>query len=237
MIQKLKDAPEYQYDFIVIGGGATGAGIALEAISRGYSVFLFEKSDFAKSTSGRSTKLIHGGVRYLSQGNFALVRESCIERRLLLKNAPHLVKNISFIIPVFNFWDELLYTFGLKFYDLMAGGYSIGRSKRINREEILKRMPGLKEDNVTAGILYRDGQFDDSRLVVSLLLTAAGYGAGILNYMPVESLIKNKDGQILGVKVRDSLSNKEFSVRGKVIINATGVFADEIIQMVKRKEE
>lgn len=230
MLDKLqveKDA----FDFIIIGGGASGVGIALEAISRGYSVGLFEKYDFVKSTSSKSTKLVHGGVRYLAQGDLGLVREACVERGLLLENAPHLVKNQSFVIPAFGWYDELLYTLGLTFYDLMAGRYSLGRSRRINKKEVLRRLPALKEEKLTAGVLYHDGQFDDARLAINVLQTAAGMGAVILNYMPVEKILKDSKGKINGVAVKDSLSAKTYDIHGKVVINATGVFADEIIQM------
>jgi glycerol-3-phosphate dehydrogenase len=230
MLNKIEYAGVH-FDFIIIGGGASGAGVALEAISRGYSVVLFEKYDFAKSTSGKSTKLVHGGVRYLAQGNLGLVREACVERGRLLKNAPHLVKNLSFIIPAFGLYDELLYYFGLKFYDLLAGRYSMGRSKRVGFKETLRRLPGLRKDKLSAGILYHDGQFDDSRLALNVIQTAAELGARVLNYTPVIDLLKDVDGRLSGVVVVDSLSGKEIKVLGKTIVNTTGVFVDEIMQM------
>ena len=230
MLEQLEKEKK-NFDFVVIGGGATGIGIALEASARGYSVALFEMSDFAKSTSCKSTKLVHGGVRYLAQGDVALVREACVERGRLLANAPHLVKNQSFIIPAFGFYDEFLYTVGLKFYDLMAGRYSLGRSKRITKKETLRRMPGVSEKGLTGGILYHDGQFDDSRMAISVLQTAVEKGAVVLNYFPVISLKKDGNGKLRGVSVKDLLTDKDYEVDGKVIINATGVFADDIMQM------
>ncbi len=238
MLEQLRDEKK-QFDFIIIGGGATGIGIALEASARGYSVVLFDKYDFTKSTSSKSTKLVHGGVRYLAQGDVVLVREACVERGRLLSNAPHLVKNQSFIIPAFGWYDEFLYTAGLKVYDLMAGRYSLGRSQRISKKETLRRMPGISEKGLTAGILYHDGQFDDSRLAVSVLQTAVEQGAIVLNYVPVVALRKDENGRLNGVFVKDVLTGEEYEVNGKVIINATGVFADDIMQMdnpgMKRK--
>ncbi len=230
MLTKLSGSKE-PFDFIIIGGGASGIGIALEAVSRGYSAVLFEKSDFAKSTSSKSTKLVHGGVRYLAQGNVALVREACVERGVLMQNAPHLVRNQSFIIPAFGWFDEILYTAGLTVYDLMAGGYSLGRSKRISKNEVLRCLPSIAEKKLTAGILYYDGQFDDSRLAINVLQTASNLGGLVFNYMPVESLLKANDGKLIGAEVRDLLEDKNYEVRGRVVINATGVFADEIMQM------
>ena len=232
MLNKL-EASSRPYDFIIIGGGASGVGIVLEAASRGYSAVLFEKSDFVKSTSSRSTKLVHGGVRYLAQGDVALVREACVERGLLLRNAPHLVRNQPFVIPTFGWFDEFLYTVGLTLYDLMAGHYSLGRSKRISKKQVLSYLPTLTENKLSAGVLYHDGQFDDARLAVNVLQTAAELGAVVLNYMPVEGLIKDGDGKLQGVTVRDVFSGKTFKVNGRVVINATGVFADDILRMDK----
>ncbi len=231
MWRKIRDNNNSSFDFIVIGGGASGAGIVLEAVSRGYSAALFEKSDFVKSTSSKSTKLVHGGVRYLAQGDLALVREACVERGLLLRNAPHLVRNQSFIIPAYGLFDEILYTAGLKIYDMMAGKYSLGRSRRISRKEVISRLPSVSEKNLSAGILYYDGQFDDSRLAINVLQTAAGLGAVALNYAPVEDLTKDINGRLDGVRVLDILTGNRYDIKGRVIINATGVFADEIMQL------
>ncbi len=230
MIASMKNQPE-GYDFIVIGGGATGIGIALESIARGYSTLLVEQSDFTKSTSSKSTKLVHGGVRYLAQGDLALVREACVERGRLLANAPHLVRNQSFIIPAAGFWDELMYTVGLTFYDLLAGKYSLGRSLHISKRKVLERIPTLNPKKMTAGISYHDGQFDDSRLAINALQTAASLGAHVINYMQVDSLSKDSSGKINGVYLQDKESGEGYQVKGKAIINATGIFADEVMQM------
>ncbi len=236
MLERL-DGDNKHFDFIIAGGGASGIGIALEAASRGYSVVLLEKSDFVKSTSSKSTKLVHGGVRYLAQGDVLLVREACVERGRLLHNAPHLVRNQTFVIPAFGWFDEFLYTAGLTVYDLMAGRYSMGRSRRIPKKEVLQRVSSVTRNKLTAGILYHDGQFDDARLAVNVLQTAADYGAVAVNYMPVEGLLKDKAGRITGVRARDMIAGKEYEIGGRVLINATGVFADEIMRMDKPEME
>lgn len=220
-----------EYDFIIIGGGATGIGIALEASARGYSVVLLEKSDFTKSTSSKSTKLVHGGVRYLAQGDIPLVREAVVERGLLAQNAPHLVKNQSFIIPTHGWYDELQYTVGLTFYDLLAGKLSLGRSKYISKAKTMKRISTINPEKITAGIVYHDGQFDDCRLAINTLQTAHKMGAIVINYCTVTTLIKNADGQLSGVKFVDEEKNVEYEITGKQIVNATGVFADDILKM------
>ena len=229
----LKQLNESQtdYDFIVIGGGATGIGIALEAATRGYSVVLLEKSDFTKSTSSKSTKLVHGGVRYLAQGDLALVREACVERGRLLKNAPHLVKNQSFVIPTFGLFDELMYTVGLTFYDLLAGKYSLGRSLRVSKRKAIEKLPTINQKKISAGVVYHDGQFDDSRLAINALQTAVEHGAIAANYMQVNNIKKDNNGFACGVVALDIESGKEYTINGKAVINATGVFADDILQM------
>lgn len=219
------------FDFIIIGGGATGIGILLEAVTRGYSALLLEGADFTKSTSSKSTKLVHGGVRYLAQGNLALVREACLERGYLQRNAPHIVKNISFIIPVYTFFDEVLYTIGLKFYDLLAGRQSLGSSIRISQKKVMAGIPDLKAENLRAGILYHDGQFDDSRLAITILQTAIENGGFALNYCKVTGLTKDSKGQLTGVEAFNSIEDKHYSFKARSIINATGVFADEIMEM------
>lgn len=229
-IERLKKDNE-EYDFIIIGGGATGIGIALEASTRGYKTVLLERSDFTKSTSSKSTKLVHGGVRYLAQGDIALVREACIERGRLLQNAPHLVKNQPFIIPTFSWFDELMYTVGLTFYDLLAGKYSLGRSIRISKKKTAKSLPTIQTSKITAGVLYHDGQFDDSRLAINALQSATENGAIAINYMPVNGLLKDDKNIVNGVVATDEETGEEFKIYGKAIINATGVFADDILQM------
>jgi len=219
------------YDFIIIGGGATGIGIALEASARGYSVVLLEKSDFTKSTSSKSTKLVHGGVRYLAQGDVGLVREAVVERGLLNQNAPHLVKNQSFIIPTHGLFDELQYTVGLTLYDLLAGKLSLGRSKRISKTKTLKRISTINPEKISAGVVYHDGQFDDTRLAINTLQSSEEMGAIVLNYCSVFGLTKNNEGKVTGVKFKDEESNKEYVIKGKQIVNATGVFADDVLKM------
>lgn len=220
-----------EYDFIVIGGGATGIGVALEAAARGYSVVLLEKSDFTKSTSSKSTKLVHGGVRYLAQGDIGLVKEAVEERGLLTQNAPHLVKNQSFIIPVKGLFSELKYTLGLKLYDVLAGKLSLGKSKRISKAKTLKRISIIKPQKITAGIVYHDGQFDDTRLAINTLQSIAELGGIVINYCGVTSLVKDPSGNVYGVTFLDEEGKKSYQIKGKQVVNATGVFADDILKM------
>ncbi|UYQ93657.1 glycerol-3-phosphate dehydrogenase/oxidase [Chitinophaga horti] len=220
-----------EWDLVIIGGGATGLGAALEAVTRGYKTLLVEQSDFAKSTSSKSTKLVHGGVRYLAQGDVALVREASIERGLLTKNAPHLVHNTSFVIPAYSLWDSIMYTVGLKLYDWMAGRLSLGRSRHISKRETLQRLPTLATNKLSSGILYHDGQFDDSRLAINLVQTIAEHGGLVLNYMKVTGLQKNSNGRIEKVKLQDVETNTTYEVKTRGVINATGVFADDVLRM------
>lgn len=230
MIDKLRTDSK-TYDFVIIGGGATGIGIALEASARGYSVVLLEKSDFTKSTSSKATKLVHGGVRYLAQGDIGLVREAVVERGLMLQNAPHITKSQSFIIPTHGLYDEILYTVGLTFYDLLAGKLSLGRSKRISKAKTLKRISLINPDKISAGVVYYDGQFDDSRMAINTLQSSVEMGAIALNYCAVDGLTKNSEGKVIGVSAHDEESGEKFEIKGKQIVNATGVFADDILQM------
>lgn len=221
---------ENKFDFIIIGGGATGLGIALDAITRGASVALFEQDDFTKGTSSRSTKLVHGGVRYLAQGDVSLVLEALRERGLLRKNASHLVKNQSFLIPCYRWWEGAFYTIGLILYDLMAANLGFGRSFCIGPKRAVKTIPMLRKKGMKAGVIYHDGQFDDSRLAINIAQTAVDAGACVLNYMKVTNLIK-KEGKVCGVEVMDMETGEQHVVKSKVVINATGVFADDILQM------
>ena len=230
MMDKLRNDSK-TYDFVIIGGGATGIGIALEASARGYSVVLLEKSDFTKSTSSKATKLMHGGVRYLAQGDVGLVREAVVERGLMLQNAPHITKSQSFIIPTHGLFDEVLYTVGLTVYDLLAGKLSLGRSKRISKSKTLKRISLINPDKISAGVVYYDGQFDDSRLAINALQSSVEMGAIALNYCSVNGLLKDEKGQVIGVKARDEEKEECFEIKGKQVVNATGVFADDILQM------
>jgi len=230
-ISTLKEKSGDIWDIIIIGGGATGLGIALDGASRGYKTILLEQSDFAKGTSSRSTKLVHGGVRYMAQGDLFLVMEALHERGLMLKNAPHLTFNQEFVIPIYTVWDAIMYTVGLKFYDILAGRLSLGKSYFINKEKTLSKLPQLKRDGLKGGVVYHDGQFDDARFAVALALSAAERGALVLNYCKVSSLIKNEKGKISGVKANDEITGEEFNLNSKVVINATGVFADDIAKM------
>jgi len=216
------------WDIVVIGGGATGVGCAVDAATRGFDVLLLEQHDFGKGTSSRSTKLIHGGVRYLAQGNISLVREALKERAVLLKNAPHVVHRQSFIVPCYSLWQKMFYAAGLKLYDLLAGKYSLGRSEILSKAETLERLPTVRQEGLTGGILYYDGQFDDTRLLIDLVRTAAGHGAAPLNYAKVTSFKKTAAGKISACAFEDAESGEVFGVQAKVIINATGVFCDEV---------
>ena len=216
------------WDFIVIGGGATGVGVAVDAASRGYTVLLLEQSDFGKGTSSRSTKLVHGGVRYLEQGNIALVMEALKERGILRQNAPHLVSNLPFVVPNYDWWEAPFYGLGLKIYNLLAGKYGFGQSSILSREETLERLPTIRTEGLRGGVVYYDGQFDDSRLLINLVQTAAELRAVLLNYAPVVGFVKGADGTVDGVVFRDMESGREFAAEGRIVINATGPFADSV---------
>ena len=213
---------------IVVGGGATGVGVAIDAAARGYDVLLLEQSDFGKGTSSRSTKLVHGGVRYLEQGNVSLVMEALKERGLLLQNAPHLVSNLGFVVPSYDWWEAPFYGIGLKLYNLLAGKYGFGASRILSREETLERLPTIKTEGLKGGVIYFDGQFDDSRLLINLVETACEQGAALINYAQVTELTKDGEGFVDGVKFRDGETGEEFEARGKAVINATGPFADAL---------
>lgn len=220
-----------KWDVIIIGGGATGLGVALDSAVRGYKTLLLEQVDYAKGTSSRSTKLVHGGVRYLAQGDLGLVKEALYERGLMMKNAPHLVKNQTFIIPNYRWWGRMFYTIGLKVYDLLSGSLSLGKSLHIGRKETLGRLKTLKEVKLKGGVLYHDGQFDDSRLAVNIAQTCIEKGATVLNHFQVVKLTKDGQGAINGVVAMDVETGMEFVLQAKVVINATGVFADQILKM------
>lgn len=219
------------WDAIIIGGGATGLGVALDCATRGYKTLLLEQVDFAKGTSSRSTKLVHGGVRYLAQGNIDLVREALYERGLMLQNASHLVSNQSFIIPNYRWWDNFFYTVGLKVYDFLAGKLSFGKSIRIKRDETISRLSTLKTEKLKGGVVYHDGQFDDSRLAVNIAQSCIENGATCLNHFKVKNLQKDEKGLVNGVIAIDTETHVEYELSAKVVINATGVFSDEVLQM------
>ena len=218
------------WDIVIIGGGATGLGAALDGASRGHKTLLLEKNDFAQGTSSKSTKLIHGGVRYLKQGSLRLVFQALKERGILLKNAPHLVHKISFIIPVYSWWYLIFYGVGLIFYDLLAGKKRIKSTTLLSRKKTQTLLPNLRDDNLVGGISYWDAQFNDARLAISLARSAVAYGATVINYCSVSSLVKKKGG-VCGVLAKDEISGKEYQIDAKVVLNATGVFSNHIRQM------
>ncbi|HEY0784331.1 MAG TPA: glycerol-3-phosphate dehydrogenase/oxidase [Acidobacteriaceae bacterium] len=221
------------WDVVVIGGGATGAGVAVDAATRGLSVLLLEREDFGKGTSSRSTKLVHGGVRYLEQGNISLVMEALKERGLLRKNAPHLVHDLAFVVPNYSWWEAPFYGIGMKVYDLLAGKYGFGRSRILSREETLQRLPTIQKDGLRGGVVYYDGQFDDARLLIHLMMTAAENGETVLNYAAVTRLSKDAEGYVDGVEVLDRETGRSFAAQAKVVVNATGIFTDEVRRMAE----
>ncbi|RXR19190.1 glycerol-3-phosphate dehydrogenase/oxidase [Flavobacterium amnicola] len=220
------------YDIIIIGGGATGLGCAIDATSRGYKTLLLEKHDFAKGTSSRATKLVHGGVRYLAQGNIRLVREALFERGRMLRNAPHVCKVLPFVMPSYTYFDKWFYGTGLWIYEFLSSTLSLGATKFLSKSKTLEYLPDINKKGLVGGILYFDGQFDDSRLAINLAQTAIENGATVLNYCGVSQFIK-ENNQIVGVVAKDSFNEEEYQIKGKSIINATGVFADDVLQMAE----
>lgn len=218
------------FDFLILGGGATGLGCALDASSRGYSVLLLEKYDFCKGTSSRSTKLIHGGVRYLEKGQLSLVYQALKERDILIKNAPHLVNQVGFLIPTYNYFRKIYYWIGLTLYDFISGNKIFKKSKMIGFKKALSLVPNINKEKLKGGVVYYDGQFNDSRMGIDIALTATNNNAILINYMPVESLIK-KNNRVVGVKAKDSLFDKEYEIQAKNIINCTGVFSQSVMNM------
>jgi glycerol-3-phosphate dehydrogenase len=222
------------FDIAIIGGGATGLGAAVDAASRGHSVVLVEQSDFAKGTSSRSTKLVHGGVRYLKQGNVSLVLEALRERGLLVRNAPHLVHSLAFVIPSYHWWEGPFYGIGLKMYDALAGQLGLEPSRWLTREEIIGQLPTLETEGLDGGIVYHDGQFDDARLAIHLARTAANHDAILLNHTRCVGLMK-ENGHVIGLKAECVESGKQHEIRAKCVINATGVFVDDVRHMDEPK--
>lgn len=218
------------WDLIIIGGGATGLGCAVESASRGYRTLLLEQYDFAKGTSSRSTKLVHGGVRYLRQGNVSLVLEALKERGLLIANAPHLVRNMPFVVPNYSWWEGPFYGIGLKMYDLLAGRSGFGRSKLLSKERTMELIPTIEPEGLDGGVIYFDGQFDDARLALNLAQTAVDLGGVVLNYVRVTGLLK-KEGEVSGVTATDVETGESFELQARVVINATGVYTDSIRRM------
>ncbi len=223
------------WDLVIIGGGATGVGVAVDGATRGLDVLLLEREDFGKATSSRSTKLVHGGVRYLEQGNISLVMEALKERGLLRQNAPHLVHDLAFVVPNYSWWETPFYGIGMKVYDLLAGKYGFGSSRILSQEQTLERLPNLQREGLRGGVVYYDGQFDDSRLLIHLAQTAVDHGAALLNYAPVVELLKGDTGDdagyLTGVVAEDAESGEKLSIQARVVINAAGIFADSVRHM------
>ena len=216
------------WDLVVIGGGATGLGSAVDAVTRGYRTLLLERDDFAKGTSSRSTKLVHGGVRYLERGQVGLVREALRERGRLLQNAPQLVHNRAFLVPAYGWWERPYYAAGLWLYDRLAGGLGLGRSRSVGRDEALRLAPTLESKGLRGGVVYQDGQFDDARLAIALMRTIDDHGGTVLNRVQVEGFVKGAGGRVEGVRAIDGETGESFDIETKAVINATGVFADEV---------
>jgi glycerol-3-phosphate dehydrogenase len=221
------------WDIVVIGGGATGVGVAVDAASRGFAVLLLEKMDFGSATSSRSTKLVHGGVRYLEQGNISLVMEALKERGLLRQNAPHLVHDLGFVVPNYSWWEAPFYGIGMKVYDLLAGKYGFGKSRLLSLEETLERLPTIQTNGLRGGVIYYDGQFDDTRLLIHLAATAADEGAVLLNYAPAVEITRGADGFADGVIAVDSESGAQMKIPAHVVVNAAGIFADEVRRLAE----
>ncbi len=218
------------WDVLVIGGGASGLGAAVEAASRGYRTLLVERFDFSKGTSSRSTKLVHGGVRYLEQLNLTLVVDALRERGHMLRNAPHLVHDLSFVVPAYSYLSLPYYGFGLKVYELLSGRLSLGRSEFLSRKNTLERLPGVMPEGLRGGILYHDGQFDDARYAISLLRTFQDLGGTAINYVEAVGLLR-RGGKTIGIQARDREDGSVFDLQAKVLINACGVEAEDILAM------
>ena len=216
-----------RYDLAVVGGGATGLGVALDAASRGVKTVLVESHDFAKGTSSRATKLVHGGVRYLAQGNISLVREALHERTTLLRNAPHLAQPLAFVMPCYAYWEGPFYGAGLKAYDLLAGDAGLGTTRLLTRGKALAALPGVRAEGLKGGVLYWDGQFDDARLALALARTAAAQGALVLNYCAATELV-HEHGRVAGLRVQDQETGAIHEVRAGCVVNATGVWVDAL---------
>lgn len=224
------DAVDEPFDVVVIGGGATGVYVALDAASRGFRTALFERDDFASGTSSRSTKLIHGGIRYMQQGRIRLVREALRERRFMLDNAPHLVRALPIVVPAYSRWQKLKYTAGVMSYDSVSRGFGLGGTRRLGEKQTEQAVPGINSEKLRGGIRYLDGQTDDARLALAIAKTAASYGAAIVNYARVKTLVTER-GKISGVEVEDLLTGDSLKVPGRVVINATGTYTDDTLNL------
>jgi glycerol-3-phosphate dehydrogenase len=225
-----------QYDLAVIGGGATGLGIALDAASRGFSVVLLESEDFAKGTSSRSTKLVHGGVRYLAQGNISLVHEALHERATILRNAPHLAQPLAFLMPCYKYWEIPFFGAGLIMYDALAGKRGLGHTKFLGARQTQDTLGNIRAEGLKGSVQYWDGQFDDARLSIALARTAAQHGALLLNYCKVTELI-HVDGKVAGLHAEDRETGQHVEVKARCVINATGVWVDAIRQLEQQNTD
>lgn len=219
------------FDIIIIGGGATGVGAAIDAASRGHSVLLLEAADFGKGTSSRSTKLVHGGVRYLQKGDIPLVMGALKERGIMRRNAPHLVSDLAFVVPNYTWWEAPFYGIGMKVYDALAGRYGFGKSRLLSSEETVEKIPTIATEGLRGGVQYYDGQFDDARMLVNMAQTAAEQGALLINYMRVEAVEKNSEGYTDTVCVKDLETGEPSQFQAKVILNCTGPFSDSVRKM------
>jgi len=239
MVRNVRERFEAQvpWDIAVIGGGATGMGVAVDAAARGLSVVLVEAHDFGKGTSSRSTKLVHGGVRYLEQGNIPLVMSALKERGLMRQNAPHLVHDLAFVVPNYSWWEAPFYGIGLKLYDLLAGKYGFGASKLLSKEQTLERLPALEPEDLIGGVVYYDGQFDDARLLIHLAMTAADHRATLVNYCPATGLLRDSDGYVNGLTAHDEETGEDLTIAARIVVNATGVFTDSVRRMADPEAE
>nr|WP_124079058.1 glycerol-3-phosphate dehydrogenase/oxidase [Pigmentiphaga humi] len=224
-----------EYDLAVIGGGATGLGVALDAATRGLRVVLVEAHDFAKGTSSRATKLVHGGVRYLEQRNFPLVREALRERRILLRNAPHLAQPLPFVVPAYRFWEKPYYGTGLVLYDLLAGKSALGRTRWLDTRALAARQPGLRTQGLRGGIEYWDGQFDDARMAIALARTAARAGALLVNYCAAVGLVR-EGGKVAGLRCEDRETGRSYAIKARCVVNAAGIWVDAVRRLPGRDE-
>ncbi|HMT03903.1 MAG TPA: FAD-dependent oxidoreductase, partial [Burkholderiales bacterium] len=226
-MNNIKDKNDFEV--AIIGGGATGLGVAVEAASRGYKTILFEAYDFGKGTSSKSTKLVHGGLRYLANLDFKLVKEGLKERSYFLQNAPHLAHKQTFIIPFYSYWDKIKFIIGIFLYNFLAGNKKLGKSTILNKKQTLIKIPTLQENRLKGSLLYNDGQFDDARVLISLLLTFQNLGGIAYNYHNVTNIYKDSNNKINGLKVLDKLNNRTYEIKCRVLVNATGIFADNIL--------
>ena len=229
-INRLRNEDE-SWDVVVIGGGATGLGCAVDAAARGYKVALLERDDFAKCTSSRSTKLVHGGVRYLQRGDVRLVLEALRERGRMKRNAPHLVKDQAFVISNYRWWDNFLYFCGLTFYDILSFGFGYGRSLFLRPSTVRRRLPTAISKGLKGGIVYHDGQFDDARMAVNLAQTCVDLGGTVVNRTAVTGVLHDAEGRVCGVKAVDRETGDTFNIMARAVINAAGIFVDEVMAM------